>query len=74
MAERAACREKNQAEGHELDNFGFVSNGQTWLFYKFTIAGEIYETSEYGVNAIPALLSALDYVWAECARRVPKIE
>ena len=71
VAELAACREKNQAEGHDIDIFGFVSNGQTWLFYKFTTTGEIYETSEYGVNALPELLGALDYLCGECAKRVP---
>ena len=71
VAELAACREKNQADGYDLDLFGFVSNGQTWLFYKLTTASEIYETSKYGVNALPELLGALDYICAECAKRVP---
>ena len=71
VAELAACREKNQAEGHDLDIFGFVSNGQTWLFYKYTTTGEIYETPEYSLNAMPELIGALDYLCAECAKRVP---
>lgn len=71
VAELAACREKNLADGYDIDLFGFVSNGQTWLFYKLTTAGEIFETSEYGVNALPELLGALDYICGECAKRVP---
>lgn len=71
VGELAACREKNLADGYDLDLFGFVSNGQFWQFYKLTIASEIYETSEYGVNDIPELLGALDYICAECAKRVP---
>ena len=71
VAELAACREKNQAEGHDIDLFGFVSNGQTWLFYKYTTTGEIYETSEYNLENMPRLLGALDYLCAECAKRVP---
>ena len=71
VAELAACREKNQAEGYNLDLFGFVSNGQTWLFYKLTTTSELYETSEYSLNAMPELLGALDYICAECAKRVP---
>ena len=71
LGEMAACREKNQADGYDIDLFGFVSNGQTWLFYKLTTASEVYETSEYGVNALPELLGALDYICAECAKRVP---
>ena len=71
VAELAACREKNLADGYDIDLFGFVSNGQTWLFYKFTTQNELFETSEYGVNALPELLGALDYICAECAKRVP---
>ncbi len=71
VAELAACREKNQAEGHDLDLFGFVSNGQVWQFYKLTTASEIFETAEYTTLYMPELLGALDYVCAECAKRVP---
>ena len=71
VAELAACREKNQADDYDIDLFGFVSNGQFWQFYKLTTTSEIYETSEYGVNGLPELLGALDYLCAECAKRVP---
>ena len=72
VAELAACREKNQADGYDIDLFGFVSNGQTWLFYKLTTTSEIYETSAYNVENLPRLLGALDHICAECAKRVPK--
>ena len=71
LAELVACREKNLADGYDIDLFGFVSNGQTWLFYKLTTTNEIYETSEYNVENLPRLLGALDYICAECAKRVP---
>ena len=71
LAELVACREKNLADGYDLDLFGFVSNGQIWQFYKLTTTNEIYETTDYGVNALPELLGALDYICAECAKRVP---
>ena len=71
IGELAACREKNAAEGYDIDLFGFVSNGQFWQFYKLTTSSEIYETSEYNVTYLPELLGALDYVCAECAKRVP---
>ena len=71
IAEMAACRERNTADGYDLDIFGFVSNGQTWLFHKLTTTGEIYETTEYSVENLPRLLGALDYICAECAKRVP---
>ena len=47
LAELVACREKNQAEGYDLDLFGFVSNGRRWLFYQLTTTNEIYETTGY---------------------------
>ena len=72
LAEMVACREKNAADGYALDLFGFVSNGQTWIFYKLTTTDEIYETLEYGLNDLPGLLGALDYICAECAKRVPQ--
>jgi hypothetical protein len=71
VAELAACREKNTADGYTLDLFGFVRNGQTWQCYKFTTTNEIYETSDYNVESLPRLLGALDYICAECAKRVP---
>jgi len=71
VAEMAACREANLADGYDLDIFGFVTNGQTWQFYQFTTAGEVFETSDYGVNALSELLGALDHICGECAKRVP---
>ena len=71
VAEMAACREANLADGYDLDLFGFVTNGQTWQFYQFTTAGEIFETTEYNMENLPRLLGALDYVCGECAKRVP---
>ncbi len=71
MAEMAACREANLADGYDLDTFGFVTNGQTWQFYQYTIAGDILETAEYSLSYLPELLGALDYVCGECAKRVP---
>ncbi len=71
VAELAACREKNQADGHDLDLFGFVSNGQIWQFYQLTTGGEIFETGLYNTGYMPELLGALDFICAECAKRVP---
>ena len=71
IGEMVACREKNRAANHDIDIFGFVSNGQTWVFYKLTAADEIFETTEYNLENLPRLLGALDYTCAECAKRVP---
>ena len=71
IGELAACREKNKADGHDLDLFGFVSNGQIWQFYQLTTANDLLETGRYNTDALPELLGALDTICAECARRVP---
>ena len=71
LAEMIACREKNAADHYDIDLFGIVSNGQTWIFYKLTTTNEIYETTEYSVENLPRLLGALDAICAECAKRVP---
>jgi hypothetical protein len=33
VAEMAACRAVNEADGHHPDVYGMVSNGQAWQFY-----------------------------------------
>ena len=71
LGELAACREKNQADGYDMDIFGFVSNGQTWVFYKLTLAKELFETGRYSIDYLPELIGALDYICAERAKRVP---
>ena len=71
LAEMVACRERNQADGYDIDLFGFVSNGQVWRFYKLTTTNEIFATAEYTTLYLPELLGALDTICVECAKRVP---
>ena len=71
LAGMIACRERNLADGYEMDQFGFVSNGRTWQFYKLTLANAIYETRRHSGQGLPELLGALDTICAECAKRVP---
>ena len=72
LAEMVACRDNNRQAGHDLDAvFGIVSNGQVWQFYKLVQTGEVHETDLLALSDLPRLLGALDYLCAECARRVP---
>jgi len=72
LAEMAACRDNNRRDGHDLDVvFGIVSNGQVWQFYQLTQTGEVFESRLFSTDYLPDLLGALDYLCAECARRVP---
>lgn len=71
LAEMVACQWNNRQEGHELDVYGIVSNGQTWQFYCLALTGEVFETEIYTTVFMPELLGALDYVCARCAANVP---
>lgn len=71
LAEMAACRWSNQQRGRDVDVYGIVSNGQGWQFYKLTLEGEVFETDQYGIEDLPGVLGALDYVCMECAKNVP---
>lgn len=71
IAEMVGCQWNNRAENHNIDVYGIVSNGQSWQFYKLTLAGEIFETDLYTTAFLPELLGALDYVCGECELNVP---
>jgi hypothetical protein len=73
LAEMVACRDNNHREGHDIEVFGIVSNGHGWRFYKLARTGEVYETDLLAISDLPRLLGALDFICAECARRVPAV-
>jgi hypothetical protein len=73
LAEMYACAWNNQQEGHSIDIFGIVSNGQVWQFYRLTPAGVVSESELYTTARLPELLGMLDYVCAECAKNVPEL-
>ena len=67
----AVCRENNRRDGHESDVYGIVSNGQVWVFYRLTLAPEVFVSGLYTVDELPKLLGVLDHVCAACAANVP---
>jgi hypothetical protein len=71
LAEMYACQWNNRQRSLDIDIYGIVSNGQGWRFYKLTQTNEAYETTLYGIEDLPGLLGALDYICAECAKNVP---
>ncbi len=71
LAEMTACRQNNQAEGHNVDVYGIVSNGQVWQFYKLTPSTDVFESDLYNIKYMPELLGALDYILGECACLIP---
>lgn len=73
LAEMLACQWNNRKKGFFTDVFGIVSNGEGWKFYWLKQSGEVFETGEYAMTSLSALLGILDYVCAECASRVPQL-
>ena len=71
LAEMIACKWNNTQNGVEIDVYGVVSNGQGWRFYKLEQSGDVFETDQYGLNGLPELLGALDFICSECAKNVP---
>lgn len=71
LAEMAACRWSNHQRGLTLDVYGIVSSGQAWQFYRLSQTGDAFETDVYGIEDLPGVLGALDYVCGECAKNVP---
>jgi hypothetical protein len=66
LAELSACRWNNQQAGKECDVYGIVTNGNTWQFYRYTLAGEVFETPPYSITDLPGLLGVLDHIFAAC--------
>ena len=71
IAEMAACRDNNIRDGHDLEVYGIVSNGQVWVFYRLTRTPEVFVSGAFTMNRLPELLGALDHVIAACADNIP---
>ena len=71
IAEMAACRGNNVRDGHSIDSYGIVSNGQGWAFYKLTTQNEVLVSVLFSSGDLPKLLGVLDFVCAACAQNVP---
>lgn len=67
----AVCLHNNRRDGHNVDVYGIVSNGQGWVFYRLTPQAEVYVSEQYALRDLPTLLGAVDFVCAECAKNVP---
>ncbi len=71
VAEMAACRDNNTRDGHRLDVYGIVSNGQGWVFYKLSSSNEVFVSGLFTTEDMPKLLGVLHFVCAACAQNVP---
>ncbi len=63
LVEMKACRDNNE---NEIDIYGIVTNGEGWKFYKYTIAGEVFQTELFTSADEQKLLGALNYIFTKC--------
>lgn len=61
-----ACAWNNAQEGRVIPVFGIVSNGDSWQFYRRDPQGAFYQTLPYALVDAPAILGALDSIFAQC--------
>ena len=71
LAEMSACQWNNKQNSLELDVYGIVSNGKVWQYYKLAMDNQPFVTNPYGIEDLPGLLGALDFVCAACSKNVP---
>lgn len=67
LAEMKACQENNEKE---IDIFGIVSNGTSWVFYKLTTDNQVYQSATYSTANMQDVLGALAYIFGECEKNL----
>jgi predicted type IV restriction endonuclease len=70
LVEMQACQWQNHELGRQIDVFGIVTNGQGWIFYKLTLAGEVYETRMYAADDAEKTLGTLYAVFQACEKNL----
>lgn len=70
LVEMQACQWSNQAITRTIDVFGIVTNGEGWKFYKFDLAGVVFETLLYSVSDINSILGILHHVFELCEQNL----
>ena len=66
LVEMDACRWNNRQKGLDIDVYGIVTNGVTWVFYKSATTGETFETLPFSISSIESVMGALGYVFGKC--------
>ncbi|NOT59866.1 MAG: hypothetical protein HOP19_06525 [Acidobacteria bacterium] len=70
LVEMKAARWKNEQAGKPIDIYGVVTNGGSWVFYKYAIDGQVYETLPYAIADQEKVLSLLSQVFAFCEANI----
>jgi hypothetical protein len=70
LVEMQACQWQNQQDGHHIEVYGIVTNGDSWRFYRLDKAALIYETATYAVGDMEQLLGRLRLIFEQCQRHL----
>jgi len=70
LVEMQACQWENSQAGKHIDVLGIVTNGQGWVFYKLTLANEVYETRTYNSDDAAQTLGVLHHIFQECEKNL----
>jgi hypothetical protein len=70
IAEMSACQWNNRQEGHAINVFGIVSNGQSWQFFRLTTDSAVFQTEVYTTQFLPELLGALHFICQACSDNI----
>lgn len=66
LVEMKACQYNNLQHQHHIDVFGIVTNGDTWQFYRLTMANQVYGTEAFSRGTMNILLGCLQYLFQQC--------
>jgi len=66
LVEMQACQWQNTQAGKAIAISGIVTNGQSWIFYKLALTGEVYKTRTYVSDDAAITLGAIHCIFQEC--------
>ncbi|WP_019500802.1 hypothetical protein [Pseudanabaena sp. PCC 6802] len=70
LVEMQACQWGNRQIGKEIDIMGIITNAQSWMFYKLSLDGQVFESSVYSLGDPPVLLGGLHYIFQTCEKNL----
>ncbi len=70
LVEMQACQWTNRQIGKEIDILGIITNAQSWIFYKLSLSGQVFESLAYSLGDPPSLLGGLNHIFQECEKNL----
>ena len=60
----------NEQAGNAIDLYGCVTNNSVWVFYKYTVGGEVHQTLPHSIANQERVLSVLSQVFMMCEANI----